>query len=345
MIPERRSIIHRGSAPLATITLVGFLLRVGGLLAALTEGVLRNVDAACAFSDDDGERENHYLNGGPDEEFFAPSDEEIEAYEKLKRANEPSASPQRAWDEPDENGQIEFEARMFKELEQYKNLVEKEKSQGNPTYTYVDPMHRTTPPKLCADGQTYGYSDLNSLRNAIKEANKNADESFVALSEYFAAFENYEDNRKENKEPIPPEVLLPDPFIICPGITLKSRRTTTLEINAEEATILCDGCTIQAPGTHIAFGPNARNVLIRGVTFTGATTSSLTFHQHGASVDFEDCFWDDNSGVSNAVGAIADLNSTSSVSFYRCEISDKKQTTRVAGGQVQQASSSLTIRN
>jgi hypothetical protein len=109
-------------------------------------------------------------------------------------------------------------------------------------------------------------------------------------------------------------------------------------------------CAIDMAGTHLSFGPHARNVLIRGITFRGATTSSLTFHHHGADVRFEDCYWLYNSGgtvrhaapqgqqpggyddaygmggtTTTTAGAVADLNSTSSVSFHRCVMDDVKQ--------------------
>jgi hypothetical protein len=126
-------------------------------------------------------------------------------------------------------------------------------------------------------------------------------------------------------------------------------------VNAEDVTIECDMCAIDMLGTHLSFGPHAKNVLVRGITFRGATTSSLTFHHHGADVRLEDCYWLYNSGgtvrngphgdgdggsggggggdgggnsggmVTTTAGAVADLNSTSSVSFHRCVIDDVKQ--------------------
>ena len=120
-------------------------------------------------------------------------------------------------------------------------------------------------------------------------------------------------------------------------------------VNAEDLIIECDMCAIDMTGTHLSFGPYARNVLIRGITFRGATTSSLTFHHHGADVRFEDCYWLYNSGgivrngpqqqqlggyddvyggasgSTTTAGAVADINSTSSVSFHRCVMDDVKQ--------------------
>lgn len=126
-------------------------------------------------------------------------------------------------------------------------------------------------------------------------------------------------------------------------------------INAEDITIECVMCTVDLPGTHFSFGPHARGIKIKGFTFQGATSSSLTFHHHGADVHLEDCYWLYNSGgiVSNnraphanvngadgmmspppgsftTAGAVADLNSTSTVAFYRCVIDDQKQSPRKA---------------
>jgi hypothetical protein len=138
--------------------------------------------------------------------------------------------------------------------------------------------------------------------------------------------------------------------------TSKSKnKLSSIFINAEDITIECVMCTVDLPGTHFSFGPHAKNVKIKGFTFRGATTSSLTFHHHGADVHLEDCYWLYNSGgvVSNnraphanvngadglmspppgsttTAGAVADLNSTSTVAFYRCVIDDQKQSPRKA---------------
>jgi len=124
--------------------------------------------------------------------------------------------------------------------------------------------------------------------------------------------------------------------------------TTHIRINADSLNLQCTGCIIEATngGTHLSFGPLARNVLIHGLTFIGATESSVLFPENGARVEFEDCYWANNDGLGNN-GAVADINSTSTVRFYRCEISDKKtnQSPRVTQSSMQGGlTSSLTIR-
>eukprot|EP00563_Minutocellus_polymorphus_P020814 CAMPEP_0197721482 /NCGR_PEP_ID=MMETSP1434-20131217/4510_1 /TAXON_ID=265543 /ORGANISM="Minutocellus polymorphus, Strain CCMP3303" /LENGTH=334 /DNA_ID=CAMNT_0043306493 /DNA_START=101 /DNA_END=1105 /DNA_ORIENTATION=- len=240
--------------------------------------------------------------------------------------------------------------RMVQDYVEYQDLKRQEEAWLKPTYKVLEPMLRSHPPKLCtSDERTniYGYSDLAALRLAIDEANRRDAESVVLLDEYDRVYERYMQDPDRHKEPIPPVISVPSAYVICPGAILRSRRVMQpIEINAAEVTIVCSSCHVEGPGTHLTFGSRARGVLIKGVTFKGATTSSLVFPHHGADVSFEDSFFDNNLGNSaNNTGAIADLNSTSSVSFYRCEISDTKQMTmQVAGGQ-QQVSSSLTIRN
>jgi hypothetical protein len=120
----------------------------------------------------------------------------------------------------------------------------------------------------------------------------------------------------------------PEPFTICPGVTLRGRNNFHgrggIYVNHPDVVIQCDGCTIDMGGTHFQFGGEARGVLIRGLSLMGASTSSLLFHEDGADVTLEDCTWSNNSGFLDH-GAVADLNSTSTISFFRCEISDSKQ--------------------
>lgn len=137
-------------------------------------------------------------------------------------------------------------------------------------------------------------------------------------------------------------------FTICPGSTLKAKKGPIF-INAENIQIECGDpeefnyiraaqksasfpaphssfswesptCTLDAGGTHLAFGAHAKNVLVRGIVFQSAQTSSLAFHHDGAQASFEDCIWMDNAGVHGKYGAVADVNSTSNVNFYRCGI-------------------------
>eukprot|EP00984_Skeletonema_dohrnii_P000130 scaffold41_cov100-Skeletonema_dohrnii-CCMP3373.AAC.2 len=250
-------------------------------------------------------------------------------------------------------------------------------------------------PTLCPDGKTIGYDNWFTLRDAISEVNAIAAEEFLRWNEYLMI-------AAKNTSMEPPVYVPPEPFVVCPGVTLSQRslwgsllspsfwasfvysilpmfgvggqsssnhnyaattarspksknKLSPIFINAEDITIECVMCTVDLPGTHFSFGPHARGIKIKGFTFKGATTSSLTFHHHGADVHLEDCYWLYNSGgvVSNnrqphanvngadgmmspppgsstTAGAVADLNSTSTVAFYRCVIDDQKQSPRKA---------------
>jgi hypothetical protein len=87
-------------------------------------------------------------------------------------------------------------------------------------------------------------------------------------------------------------------------------------VNRPNVLIECDGCTLDLAGTHFRFGSEAKGVTIRGLFLMGASTSSLLFHEDSAEVTFEDCTWINNSGLKDD-GAVADLNSTSSVHRMR----------------------------
>ncbi len=115
-------------------------------------------------------------------------------------------------------------------------------------------------------------------------------------------------------------------------------------MNHPEVVIECDGCTLDMGGTHFRFGGEAKGVTIRGISLMGASTSSLLFDEDGAEVTFEDCTWINNSGLMDD-GAVADLNYTSTVLFYRCEISDSKQRPLRFGNSNAFVGSSLIIRN
>ena len=174
----------------------------------------------------------------------------------------------------------------------------------------------TVHPTLCSDGVTLGFSNWATLKAAVQEANSISAERFMKWSSYFAYV------RDSNSRVFEDETLYYERdvlFTICPGAILKARRGP-IYINAENVVIECEGCTIDVKTTHLAFGPHAKNILVRGITFKGAHTSSLTFFHDGAEASFEDCFWIGNSGISGKFGAVADVNSTSTVNFYRCEI-------------------------
>eukprot|EP00592_Proboscia_alata_P023087 CAMPEP_0194408564 /NCGR_PEP_ID=MMETSP0176-20130528/6387_1 /TAXON_ID=216777 /ORGANISM="Proboscia alata, Strain PI-D3" /LENGTH=613 /DNA_ID=CAMNT_0039208683 /DNA_START=93 /DNA_END=1934 /DNA_ORIENTATION=+ len=118
----------------------------------------------------------------------------------------------------------------------------------------------------------------------------------------------------------------------------RQRRGTTWGYNYDTSSSGSSGLN---DGTHFAFGPHAKGAMVRGLTLMGATTSSLTFHHHGAEATFEDCTWINNAGgLGGNAGAVADLNSTSSVSFFRCDISDLKQAPQAVSRRPSQKSHS-----
>ncbi|KAG7363858.1 hypothetical protein IV203_037059 [Nitzschia inconspicua] len=242
----------------------------------------------------------------------------------------------------------------------YTEYIKRQPDFGNPDRV------KLLQPTLCeSDGVTYGYDDWTTLRAAVQEANYLAAERFRRWNEYFAnhIVTVFQDDTLYYEQDVV--------FTICPNTTLTSRHhhpyqypfsfpfpffhrrnnnnrhANSIVINSENIVLQCDNCIIDVKATHhIAFGVNARNVLIRGVTFRGATSSSLTFHHDGAEVTLEDCKWINNNNNNNnkknnnnnknnnrantnmKLGGVADINSTSIVTFYRCEIGfDKTKTT------------------
>jgi len=194
----------------------------------------------------------------------------------------------------------------------------------------------TVLPTLCNDGVTVGFNSWSKLRSAIHEANSISAERFMKWNEYFAtnSFTAFQDDRLYYEEDIV--------FSLCPGVTLRSRKGPIF-INAENVVLECsENCVVDVGGTHLAFGANAKNILIRGITFRRASTSSLTFFHDGADVSFEDCSWINDSGISNYYGSIANVNSTSVVNFYRCEITIGRK--HVAMGTTSASTNSLSIR-
>ncbi|KAL7465086.1 hypothetical protein ACHAXS_005412 [Conticribra weissflogii] len=351
--------------------------------------------------------------------------------------------------------------------QQHKQHNQQQYHDHNHPHLEFQPLQPTILPTLCPDGVTYGFDDWYTLRDAILEANAIAAEDFLRWNEYLLQSGKQQPTHPQYSSDasffMTPTYPPPEPFVICPGVTLTRRsrfrifslfsmlshltswmiydnplshwiaspdshhrvhhplfhtatpipenthplssrsptstpsastsptprRTLTLPkpashaplfFNAEDLTLECRDCTIHASHTHLSFGPHAKNVKIRGITFRGATTSSLTFHHHGADVSFEDCYWLLNSGgivgggvggggyggndgddvVDNGdyrnrhasggtnnnnhnynngnhvpntpthAGAVADLNSTSTVTFYRCVIDDQRQNPRRA---------------
>lgn len=180
---------------------------------------------------------------------------------------------------------------------------------GLTTISVGDGYHSSrSNPSLCNDGYTYGYSNWNDLRMAIDEANIYA-ESLASMDDAEWIIDDF----GVAMSSLPPPS--PEPFVICPGVTLRNNnKQGAIFIDSENIIVECDSCAIDVGGTHFAFGQNAKGTTIRGITFRNARSSSLTFYHHGADVAFEDCAWEKNAGTGNA-GAIADLNSTRLVSF------------------------------
>lgn len=177
-------------------------------------------------------------------------------------------------------------------------------------------------PNICPDGKTFGFNNWRSLQAVIQEANLFSAESFIRWNEYYAKAEPFFTGVFEDSSLYYERDIL---ITICPGATLRSRKGPIF-INAENVLLECDDCTIDVGGTHLSFGPHARNVMIRGVFFKNALTSSVILHHDGAEVFFEDCRWVDNEAVSNKVGSVADVNSTSKVHFHRCFVGRRPNT-------------------
>jgi len=196
-------------------------------------------------------------------------------------------------------------------------------------------------PSLCKDGHTHGFADLHTLRNAIHELGDAYGHSVTRYKHYQAALQEYQYISSTYQEVIPSHVhihppptlpeyvqefltIVPDPFVICPNAHLRAlihSRNAPIHIDAEDIVVECDRCVINAPGTHFSFGPNAKNVVLRGISLMGATDTSMIFRHDGADVTFDECYWINNDGV-GMQGNVLDLNSTSTANFHNCEISD-----------------------
>jgi len=161
------------------------------------------------------------------------------------------------------------------------------------------------------------------LQDAIQEANRLSVQRFVLWSRFFAdsaetfqgVFQDFKYDGLYYEEDIE--------ITICPGVTLRARKGP-IYINVPNLVLSCEGCMIDVGGSHLSFGPHAKDVVVRGITFRGAKSSSLVFYHSGADVAFEDCYWHDNAAVSNRLGGVADINSTSVVNFFRCRISNAR---------------------
>lgn len=225
----------------------------------------------------------------------------------------------------------------------YVMIVEEQTATGPNTTTSraadVSPpsveYHRlaTVRPSFCKDHRSVGFESWSTLQEAVQEANSLSVERFVRWSRYFAEAVDFKGVFEDDSLYYEEDIVLP----ICPGSRLRARRGPIF-INAPNLIITCDGCEVSVGGTHLSFGPHAKNVLIRGVTFRGATTSSLAFYHNGAHVTFEDCAWYDNVDTTGRFGAVADVNSISVVNFSRCRISNSQR------GEVPGLASSLLVR-
>ena len=193
------------------------------------------------------------------------------------------------------------------------------------------------------NGKTIGFDNWDKLSKAVLEVNALSAERFMKWQQWFVtyqhAFRAFDDDRFYYDDKIV--------LTICPRTKLRAPSRSSyltshnsppaIYINAENVLLECDGCVLSGGGTHLSFGSFAKNVLVRGVTFEHASTSSLTFFQDGADVTFEDCLWSDNKGSTTKFGSVADVNSTSIVNFFRCEIA-------VTTDSIGSSSSSLSIR-
>jgi hypothetical protein len=171
--------------------------------------------------------------------------------------------------------------------------------------TFRDIFYAKSPtkPTLCPDGKTMGFSNWEVLTTAIHETNALSAEKSQRWREYFSSIKSHEFGAFQDDALYYEDESV---FTICPGVTLKGRRP--IFVNAENSVIECDACTFDVAGTHFAFGPQARNVLVRGVAFKWTYPSSLVFNHDGAEVTFEDCLWITSSRKSKS-GTVADLNS------------------------------------
>lgn len=182
-------------------------------------------------------------------------------------------------------------------------------SNSSSSSTFV-PSPPTIHPTLCGDGVTYGFQDWNTLKAAIHEANRLSAENFLKWNQWVAQHGDELLEMKHKKEHDVSLYYEQDNFMtICPDTTLYARKGPIF-INAENIVLECDGCTMDVGGgSHLTFGPHAKNVLVRGITFRNAQTSSLTFYHDGCDAAFEDCYWYGNAGHGKS-GAVADVNST-----------------------------------
>lgn len=214
----------------------------------------------------------------------------------------------------------------------YSNLTASASMAVPPKVDYAE--RASVRPSLCSDHYSVGYDSWDTLKLAIQEANSISVERFVRWSRFFAEADGFAGTFQDDALYYEEDIILP----ICPGARWKASRGPIF-INAPNLIITCEGCEILlSGGSHFSFGAHAKHVVVRGVTFRGATTSSLLFFKHGAFVSFEDCAWYENAAVTGRFGAVADVNSTSVVHFHRCHIGNSQK------GEAPGLASSLSVR-
>lgn len=185
-------------------------------------------------------------------------------------------------------------------------------------------------PKLCSNRKTTGYDTWKSLRSAVRDVNRYSANRFDRWHDYFAMLDKMKasPNLYPGASALNPASFADDRMYyeekivltICPGAVLRATRQHPVFINTESLVLECDHCKITGGMTHLFFGPEAKNVMVRGISFGRAQSNSLVFHHDGAEVSFEDCKWLVRGVVGSNLGAIAEVNSTSRIFFYRCEV-------------------------
>lgn len=165
-----------------------------------------------------------------------------------------------------------------------------------------------TPQPCRTDPNVTGYQTYAELDQALHDVNRYSAERNNRWTEYL--------DRSPDSFYSQEEIT----FTICPATTLYGF-FGPLFVNTESLTIACDDCTLSSWGSHLSFGPAARNVRIVGMSFRHSTSSSMSFPYDGAEVTFENCRWKNNSSGKPTEGSVLDIKSGSVVQFFRCFVS------------------------
>lgn len=182
------------------------------------------------------------------------------------------------------------------------------------------------PQKCRKHPHVVGFDNISTLRLSLQEMNDAYEYAVQRFRHYNAALMEYNrirsnathsNGRNIHIQPPPPLPqyiqdflnIPPEPYIICPHTRLVQYiHPNPLYINFEDAIITCTGCIIDMRGSHMSFGKLAKNALVQGITFKGATDSSIIFRENGAEVIFEECFWTGNAGTA-VQGSVLDMDS------------------------------------